>query len=965
MAVNIGPKIGIDGEAEYRKSLNNIIQQQKTLKAEMEATSTAFDKNATAQDKAKAKAENLTKQIDNQRTRVEKLKEMVQASAEKYGEADTKTLKWKEALANATTELNGMEAELADVNAELNKDDTTSRWEGVKTAITNAGTSMTEFGEGLKDVGDNVTKYVTTPIVAAATAAVAAFKSTDSGYDTIIKKTGATGDAYDDLKEQANDLYTSMNVSLDDVGAAIGEVNTRFGLAGDEAEATSRAFLEFAQVNDTDVSASVDTVQNALAAFNMDASDASTILDVLTKTGQNTGASVESMAENLVENATALQQMGLDAYQAIDFMGRFEVAGADSNAVLSGMKRALKEATEEGVPFDEALADLEDTIVNGTDDMDGLTAAYDLFGKSGAAVYQAVANGQISFTDFADSADILNESLGSTNETYEATLDPLDEVGTAMNRAKVAGANIAATLLTMAVPAIEAVSNAVQTATQWWNGLDDGQKNTIITIAGIVAAVGPLLSVVGSVITAVGMATVAFGALNISLAPIIGIVLGVVAAVAAVILIIKHWGEITEWLSATWEKVKTSISNAVTLVQLKITVAWNKIKKITTTVWNSIKTFISTAWNNIKTTVKNAITSVQLKITAIWNKIKTATTNAWNAVKTFITTTWDNIKTAITTALTNVKTAITDAWNNVKTTISDTMENIKEKISTAWENVKTTVTNAIESVKTTLSNIWETIKTTVTDTWDSIITTITDTWETIKTTVSDAVNNVWDSISTAFTGAWETVTDIFNGIWESISTPLTNAWDTVSTTMTNIWSTISTTLTNAWDSVSTIFGNIYNSIYDKIWGAYYTVSDAISWIRGLFNFEWSFPSIKLPHFSWSWIDLGGIVSIPSISVDWYKKAYTDPMMFTSPTVLGTAGGMKGFGDGHGGEIVIGQSMMYGMIKDAVSEGGGAHNTWGDINVVVNGAEGQDVRELADVVADRIAERIQRRKAVWA
>ena len=62
-----------------------------------------------------------------------------------------------------------------------------------------------------------------------------------------------------------------------------------------------------------------------------------------------------------------------------------------------------------------------------SDDMDGLSAAYDLFGKSGAAVYQAVKNGQISFTDFADTTDILNESLGATSDTYEATLDPIDE----------------------------------------------------------------------------------------------------------------------------------------------------------------------------------------------------------------------------------------------------------------------------------------------------------------------------------------------------------------------------------------------------------------------------------------------------------------------------------------------------------------------------------------------------------
>lgn len=114
MAVNIGPRIGIDGEAEYRKQLNNIIQQQKTLAAEMRATESAFDKNATAQERASAKAASLTKQIDLQRQRVEMASKMVEESSKAYGDADDKTLKWKQVLADATTDLNKLESELRD-----------------------------------------------------------------------------------------------------------------------------------------------------------------------------------------------------------------------------------------------------------------------------------------------------------------------------------------------------------------------------------------------------------------------------------------------------------------------------------------------------------------------------------------------------------------------------------------------------------------------------------------------------------------------------------------------------------------------------------------------------------------------------------------------------------------------------------------------------------------------------------
>ena len=95
MAVNIGPKIGVDGEAEYRKEINNIIQQAKTLSSEMKAVTSPFSKNDSEQKKLTAQTEILNKQIDVQKQRVDKLAEMYQKSAQKLGENDTRTLKWK------------------------------------------------------------------------------------------------------------------------------------------------------------------------------------------------------------------------------------------------------------------------------------------------------------------------------------------------------------------------------------------------------------------------------------------------------------------------------------------------------------------------------------------------------------------------------------------------------------------------------------------------------------------------------------------------------------------------------------------------------------------------------------------------------------------------------------------------------------------------------------------------------
>lgn len=109
MAVNIGPRIGIDGEAEYRKQLNNIIQQAKTLDSEMRAVTSSFDKNTSAQEKNTKTGEVLQKQIAVQQRRIEELRKGLAAAADKYGENATETLKWREALNDATTSLNRMQ----------------------------------------------------------------------------------------------------------------------------------------------------------------------------------------------------------------------------------------------------------------------------------------------------------------------------------------------------------------------------------------------------------------------------------------------------------------------------------------------------------------------------------------------------------------------------------------------------------------------------------------------------------------------------------------------------------------------------------------------------------------------------------------------------------------------------------------------------------------------------------------
>lgn len=721
MATNIGPKIGIDGESEYRASINNIIQQQKTLNAEMQKATSIWDKDTSAKEKNRKQLEILTKQTEAQREKVDKLREMYEKSAKKTGETSTATLKWKEALTAAETELQRLESSLKNATGPA----------AFSKQLEEAGNKLKEIGKGMQEVGKELTKSITGPIAALGTAAIASFREVDRGVDTIAKMTGATGDQLAELGDMMEDIATTVPTGFEDAAQAIGEVNTRFGITGEQLQDLSTKYIMFASITGTDVVGAIDLTQKALAAYGLSADEAAGYLDTLAAVSQQTGVDTNKLSQGIVSNAAAFQELGLDIGQAATFMGMLEKSGANSETVLNGMRKALKNATAEGKTLDQALAELQDQILNGSDSMDGLTAAYDLFGKSGDQIYSAIQNGTL---DFRDLAAAVTDTSGTIENTFNATLDPLTEFQMTMNTAKIAGAELGTAMLTVAAPALQQVAEWAKSAAEWFKGLDESTKETIVRIAGVAAAVGPLLVVGGTLISTIGTIAGGIGSL-IGLFTNLGGVSGILASAIGF------------------------LSSPVGLVTLAIT------------------------------------------------------------------------------GLIGAGVLLYQNWDTIKTKAAEFGTAISQK----WNEIKNSITNAINSAR------------------------------------------------------------------EAVST-------------------------------------------------------AVNKMKSIMNFSWSLPKLKLPHISISGSFSLMPPSAPHFSISWYKKAYTDAIMFNTPTVIPTAYGMKGFGDGNGSEIVIGTNKLIETFTAAVQKAGAAGNT---INVVVNPAPGMDEEELAQLVAEKINNAVNADREVFA
>lgn len=145
MGYNIGPKIGIDGEREFRKQLSQINNAYKTLTAETKAATAAFDANGDEQGKLRKTGEQLQKQIDLQQKKVSLLSDMVQKATAKFGENSDEVTRLKGVMYDAQASLSGLEGELKDVNQKL-KDDTK--------AVEDFGNEADETQEKIVDFGD-------------------------------------------------------------------------------------------------------------------------------------------------------------------------------------------------------------------------------------------------------------------------------------------------------------------------------------------------------------------------------------------------------------------------------------------------------------------------------------------------------------------------------------------------------------------------------------------------------------------------------------------------------------------------------------------------------------------------------------------------------------------------------------------------------------------------------------------
>lgn len=492
--------------------------------------------------------------------------------------------------------------------------------------IKEAGAKIEEYGGKASKVGETLTKNVTTPLTAAAAAGVAAFSAVDEGVDTIVTATGASGEALDGLVASYETIATSIPKELGDVASAVGEVNTRFHTTGEELEGQTTLFLQFAKITGGDVVSSVDSADKVLKTFGKTSDDASGLLGMVAKAAQDTGINAQGLMDDVLANSATFKELNFSLEESVNFMALLDENGVESGTALAGLKKAVVNLTDAGMSESEALQTVIDKIKNAGSETEALTIAQETFGTKGAAeMATAIREGRLSLDDL--SASMADYSTVVT-DTYNNTMDGVDGATTAANAAKIAMSTLGETISDMLAPIFQHLTQLLIDAKARFDTLDDGQKQAIVTIGLIVAAIGPALVIIGKVITAVGTITTGVGSL-------VGFVGGTVVPLIT--------GTVMPALSGLWALMLANpisiVIAAVAAIVAAFVLLWNKcegFRNFWINLFSSVKSTVVDAKNNVLSTfdgIKNGISS---RIEGAKNSVHNAIEN----IKGFFNFSW-------------------------------------------------------------------------------------------------------------------------------------------------------------------------------------------------------------------------------------------------------------------------------------------------------------------------------------
>lgn len=859
------------------ETLNKRLDEQKkkneALKESLDKAKKAYEESAEATGKDSEETKKLKDELDKAE------KEFIQ-SENQIKKTETAIKNQEAATAKATAELAEMEVQLREVNAELARqkfDDYAEKAGKVGSAVEGAGRIMTRASVAIAGV---------------ATAAVKTTADFEAQMSRVQAISGATGEDLQALEDQAIQLGASTKFSASEAAQGMENLASA-GFSTQEIMAAMPGMLDLAAASGEDLAASSDIAASTLRGFGLEAEQAGHVADVLAKNAADTNAAVADTGEAMKYVAPVAAAMGIsfeECAAAIGIMSDAGIKGSQAGTSLRGALSRLAKPTdvmqqkmdELGLSFFDGegkMLSLSDMTAMLQDKLSGLTqeernnALVTIFGQeslSGMLALMQAGSGRVdelteSYLNCdgaaAEMADTMQNNLKGQIEELSGTVE-----------------TIAITIGNILLPYIKEAVDKIQEWANKFLELDEGQQRTIIKIAAVVAAIGPLLSIVGKMISfsadmsthlgtlaahfaktgvaaagASGSTSLLSGAMAAITSPV-GIAVAAIAGIAAVIATL--WNTNEEFrvsITETWNRIKQAFvdfGQGITDRLNALGFDFENFGEIVKTIWtefcNVLAPIIEGAFSAVAT-ILETVFDVILGIFDIFAAVFQGNwSGVWDAVKGVLESIWNGITGIIQTAV-GIITGILDvflgwfgtSWNEVWTRIKTFFEGIWNGIVTFFTNIWTTIST---TVTTWVTNIWNTISsifTTCRDFVTNVFQTIQNVITVVIMAIAEFFNAAIQIITLPFQFIWQNCKDIVTAAWDAISSKIqtvltavnnviTTVWNAVSQFFTTIWNTIKNTVSTVWDAISTKIQTVLNTIKNAVTNAWNAVKTTIT-----------------------------------------------------------------------------------------------------------------------------------------
>lgn len=819
------------------------------------------------------------------------LAEAVSETKEKLATLNTAAEQANTALANgeiSKEQYDALQREIVETEQDL---------KNLETQANQSATAVQKIaatGEKFKTVGDNISSAgqklipVTAGVTALGTASVTTAANFESSMSQVQATMGITKDSMSKVNGQSVNTMDTLSKLAKKMGAETAfsasecaEALNYLALAGYDTEQmcnTLPTVLNLAAAGDIALADASDMVTDAMSALGMGVDEAETMVDQMAKTASTTNTSVAQLGEGILTiGATAKSIKGgtAELNTALGILANNGIKGAEGGTHLRNIILSLQNPTDKAAAQMEALGvsvydsegnmrSMNDILGDLNKSMDGMTSAEKsniigtIFNKTDlSSVNALLANTGSTWDDLQQK---ITASGGAAQQMADTQLDNLQGQITIL---KSALEGLAISFGELLMPAIKQIVGWVQKFVDWLKGLSEGTKKTVVTIALLAAALGPVLIVIGKVISAVGtiMTVVpkiarvintvkgAFAALNTTMLanPIVLIIAAIAALVAAFIYLWNNCDGFRQFWIDLWENVKQVAITVWNAIKEFFSQVWEAIKTIFSTVFEVIKTLVTTYFNLYKTIIQTVFNVIKTVITTLWEAIKGVFTTVFNVIKTLVTTYFNIYKTIIQTVLTIIQTVITTVWNTIKTVITTVLNAIKTIFSTVWNAIKTIISAVVSGIKGLITGDFTAVKNSITTIMNTIKSTITTIWNTIRSTVSTVLG--------AIKGA---VTSVFNGIVNAVKGAMGNVLNAVKTGFSNVKNHITGLASQAFTWGKDLVMGIVNGIKSCIGAVGDAVKGVADKIKSFLHFSVPDEGPLTDYESWMPDFMGGL-----------------------------------------------------------------------------------------------------------